>query len=521
MLRRIAWWRAGLLIAIALCAVAGARPACPDCVSEPVALALADGTPIAARLYMPAGGDTHLPAVVVVHGYLGNSGFVTVPWVADLTALGIATLVIDRRGHGESGGAWWPVPRHADGVRLEALAPDVRAAVTYLRGLAPRIDAARIALIGHSDGGTGAITAASADWDVAATVSLSASAAPWEYVNHVAPRNLLLVYGGADRFILHETDRLLISAATRGYLDGAGTAGTMADGSARRLVRVDGFGHLDVLFSSAARRTALEWVASALDTERPVHLSPQRWPWVITGLLALLLLVWAWNGVPISNRSPGSWPRRIATAAMLTVLWTAALAAAAWSAPQWANVVPVQEANIVIALSACVGIVMGSATIGQWLGRRRGWLADEPRSAGSGRFAAIGRGALAGLVVQLVVEVLLLPVYSPAVTGSRLLLFVLFLLPAGGAFAALSAAAACLRDGQVAPGVPVDWLFAALTAVLATAWFTRMSALPVVLLAAALLFSGAVRVSGRSNIAAAAFGTVMYARAAAAVCAFY
>jgi hypothetical protein len=48
-----------------------------------------------------------------------------------------------------------------------------------------------------------------------------------------------------------------------------------------------------------------------------------------------------------------------------------------------------------------------------------------------------------------------------------------------------------------------------------------MSALPVELLAFALIIVGAARAGGRSAAAAAACGAVVYARCAALVCAFY
>lgn len=507
-----------LIAAITGCWFAGNAPLCTGCVSEPVSLPLADGNLLEGRLYLPPGARRNLPAVAVVHGYLGNRGFVEVPWVADVMSLGAAALVLDRPGHRASGGRWWPVEQHGD-IRLSALAPDIRAAVAYLRGRAPLVDPARIALVGHSDGGTAAIVAASADWDIAATVSLSASVAPWEYVSHRAPRNLLLIYGEQDRFILAETDLLLIDAATRGNLHRDGMVGALADGSARRLLRVSGYGHLDILYSDVARQTALAWVAQAMRIDREVRLSPVRWPWVVAGLLLLVALVFVWSGTPTHNRdSPltlQQWLIRGGKVAAIVLLWSGGLALGSWIAPRMCGV-PAQEGSIVAGVLLGTGACMSALAIP--LQRSLRLVANAGLTA---TFASFGHGAVAGLLVVLVAEALLRPIYGFPLTGQRLALFGLFILPATPAFAAACAAINWIPSGEITRGVPVEWALAGITAAVATSWFVRMSALPIVLLACTLVFVGAYRRGGRPIASAAAFGAVMYARLAADVCAFY
>lgn len=499
--------------AIALCCLGANAPVCTNCSTETVRLALGDGTALSGRLYLPRGGATTLPAVLVIPGYLANTGFVEVPWAADLTDLGMAALFLDRRGHGRSGGNWWPTRRDGD-VPLREFAPDVGAAVTYLRGRAPLVDSGRIALLGHSDGGTAAIMAASADWDIGATVSVSASVAPWEYVNHVAPRDLLLVYGGDDRFILADTDLLLIDAATRGYLHGEGQVGSLGDGSARRLLRVDRYGHLNVLYSAAARREALTWLAGAMGIQREARLSPLRWRWVVAGLLSMWLLVLAWNGVPVASPAREQWLIRGSKAAIIVILWTAGLFLASWVGPRLRGL-PVQEGNSVagLMLGACAS--MGALAI--WLFRRR----HLHEGVQGSWFHDLWRGAIAGLLVQLTAELILRPVYGFTLGGPRLALSAIFLLLAFPAFSALCAATRWLPNGLIVRGVAVELVLGGITAALATEWFVRMSALPVVLLACTLAFVAAYRASGGAAIGAAAFGAVMYARAAADVCAFY
>jgi dienelactone hydrolase len=516
-----------LLTALVFCCHNGRAPACTDCVEEALALSAGDATTLRARVFTPrghadasdaqrdrAGAARGLPAVVVIPGYLANTGFLEIPWAADLTRAGMVALLIDRRGHGGSSGTWWPAA-HDTETRLEALAPDIRAALAYLRGRAPLVDPERIALLGHSDGATGALMAASGDWDVAATVSISASVAPWEYVNHAAPRNLLLLYGGADRFILADTDRFLIDSATRGYLHGDGEVGSRADGTARRLERVPGYGHLEILYSDVARRAALAWLAGALGATGEVALSPLRWGWVVAGLLLLLCLIYAWNvsAPPLAARV--SVPIHIGKLLLLAGLWTLGIAFAAWLGPQLYRM-PVQEGGVVTAVLAGTAVSMGAVAIPLFLRRRR----PSPGARRRWTIELLG-GAAAGLAVQLAAELILRPMYAFPFTEQRLALFGLFILISAPAFAALCTAATWLPAGQVAPAMPIEVVLAGITAAVATVWFVRMSALPLVLLACALLFVGAYRSGGRAPIGAAAFGAVLYARAAADVCAFY
>ncbi len=504
--------RATLLIGMAACTALAGRPPCPSCRIEEVRLSLPDGISIFGRLYLPT-DMTNLPAVVVAHGYLGNSGFLEVPWAADLTHLGVAALFVDRRGHGRSGGSWYP-PAANGGVRLQNLYLDLHAAVAFLRQRAPLIDPTRIGLVGHSDGGTGAMMVASADWDVAATVALSASAAPWEYVNYVAPHNLLLLYGGEDHFILSETDHLLMQQATRGYLDGEGEIGNRRDGSARRLVRVPGFGHVDLVYSTEARRETLQWLADTFALPAPVVLSPSPIAWFSIGTAVLVLALLLWNGLP-AKPIPVQARHRLLVTSMVVSSWAVGLAIAGRVGPQLQNL-PVQEGGIVFAVLVGESLLMGSIALGA-----TAWMKTAPvvRIRGSD----IGRGVLAALVVQLAWELLLRPVYATPVSSARLILFGLFLPPSLAAFAAAGRAGilAAGSAGQVIRGVSIETVLAVLTAILTPQLFVRMAMLPVLLLALALLMAGAYRAGGRSAAATAAFGAVIFARNASLICAWY
>lgn len=95
--------------------------------------------------------------------------------IADhLTRSGIAVLRVDDRGVGESGGSV------AESVHAD-LAADVRAGVAFLANH-PDIDARRIGLLGHSEGGAIAGTVAAATDDVAFIVLMAATGVPGDEV---------------------------------------------------------------------------------------------------------------------------------------------------------------------------------------------------------------------------------------------------------------------------------------------------------------------------------------------------
>ena len=120
---------------------------------------------LAGTLAKPSGlGAGPFPVVVIVAG--------TGPWKrggwanirARLLASGLATLTYDKRGQGQSTGAFIDT--------LPAMERDVAASVAFLRSR-PDVDRQRIALLGTSQGAVAAPMVASRDPAVAAVVMLS------------------------------------------------------------------------------------------------------------------------------------------------------------------------------------------------------------------------------------------------------------------------------------------------------------------------------------------------------------
>jgi fermentation-respiration switch protein FrsA (DUF1100 family) len=91
----------------------------------------------AAWLYSPAGESGTVPLIVMAHGLTGTRRDRLGPFAERFADAGVAALVFDHRGFGDSTGE----PDHVDPVlQLE----DWRAAIGYARAL-PGVDPGRIA----------------------------------------------------------------------------------------------------------------------------------------------------------------------------------------------------------------------------------------------------------------------------------------------------------------------------------------------------------------------------------------
>src|ERR1700681_2616029 len=122
------------------------------------------GEDCAAWLYPAAGGSNEaMPLIVMAHGLSGTRRDRLGAFAERFAAAGIAALVFDYRGFGDSTGE---PDLFEPSLQLE----DWRAAIAFARSL-PDIDAGRVATFGSSLGGGNALAAAAEDPKVAAVIS--------------------------------------------------------------------------------------------------------------------------------------------------------------------------------------------------------------------------------------------------------------------------------------------------------------------------------------------------------------
>ena len=175
----------------------------------------AAGTVVVGTLALPQTADARMPAMVLAHGSGGILRGREDAWVARLNALGIATFVVDSftpRGLQSTS---------RDQSRLSTMV-NLADALAALRLLAthPRIDPARIGVMGFSRGGQVALYSAleplrhgmiDGDLRFAAHVALYPSCSIPYRAERVSGAPILMLLGGADDYTP--------AAACRGYAD--------------------------------------------------------------------------------------------------------------------------------------------------------------------------------------------------------------------------------------------------------------------------------------------------------------
>ncbi|SDG39373.1 Serine aminopeptidase, S33 [Bradyrhizobium sp. Rc2d] len=117
----------------------------------------------AAWLYPAAVDEGARPIIVMAHGLTGTRRDRLGAFADRFAAAGIAALVFDYRGFGDSTG-------EPDLYEPSRQLDDWRAAIAFARSL-PGVDAERVATLGSSSGGGHALAAAAADRKIAAAIS--------------------------------------------------------------------------------------------------------------------------------------------------------------------------------------------------------------------------------------------------------------------------------------------------------------------------------------------------------------
>ena len=137
------------------------------------------GDACAAWLYPAAGGATVAPVIVMAHGLSGTRRDRLGPFAERFAEAGIAALLFDHRGFGDSGG-------EPDLFHPTRQLEDWRAAIAFARSL-PGVDPHRVATFGSSMGGGNALAAAADDPRIAAAISQVPFLDIWRQAHRSSP----------------------------------------------------------------------------------------------------------------------------------------------------------------------------------------------------------------------------------------------------------------------------------------------------------------------------------------------
>ena len=173
------------------------RPAALGLDAQPVHIPGPNGKTLFAW-FVPPPGAAKVPAVVVMHGWGANASMM-LPSAVPLHGAGLAVLLLDARCHGASG--------DEDFTSLPRFAQDIEAGLDWL-ARQPRVDAKRLAVIGHSVGAGAALLSATRRNDIRAVISISAFAHPYEVMRRLLAQHHI-PYFGLGWYVLRHVQRVI------------------------------------------------------------------------------------------------------------------------------------------------------------------------------------------------------------------------------------------------------------------------------------------------------------------------
>lgn len=156
-----------------------------------------DSVVLAGTLFLPPTNGPH-PGVVIVHGSGSQTRDAYVSFATVFAQHGVATLIYDKRGTGQSTGSWQHSP-------FGALADDASAAVEFLARRA-EVDSARVGIWGGSEGGWIAPWVAARSRRVAFVVTQSAPVVTAEQQHLFQVEQLVRDSGGTARDVQDARD---------------------------------------------------------------------------------------------------------------------------------------------------------------------------------------------------------------------------------------------------------------------------------------------------------------------------
>jgi pimeloyl-ACP methyl ester carboxylesterase len=165
---------------------------------------------LSGSLLLPNVAERKAPAALFLHGSGGEGRWASRYLATRFARAGIAALIYDKRGVGQSTGDWQT-------ATPDDLAADAAAAIAQLRSM-PMIDPDRIGIYGHSQGGTLAPLVASKAPHMAFIIASAAAGLPPEQVEIYSVENSMGVGAlpSPEAGLAHEYVESLVTTAYRG-----------------------------------------------------------------------------------------------------------------------------------------------------------------------------------------------------------------------------------------------------------------------------------------------------------------
>ncbi|MBW4418306.1 MAG: alpha/beta hydrolase [Myxacorys californica WJT36-NPBG1] len=210
------------------------------------------------------------PGVLVAHGFAGSKQLM-LGYGYVLARAGYAVMLWDFDGHGAN-------PNPLGGVDGNALQKNLQVALRSLTEQ-PGVDASRLALLGHSMGGSAVLSAGVNDVNrFAATIAVSSAGGS---MTPQAPRNLQLQVGTWEGRLIPYAERALAQAG--------GANSQFEQGRARELIVVPSVEHITILFNGGSHQAALKWLDASFNRQSTSHYVDRRMIWYFLHLFGWLL----------------------------------------------------------------------------------------------------------------------------------------------------------------------------------------------------------------------------------------
>ncbi|MEM2906558.1 MAG: alpha/beta hydrolase, partial [Candidatus Odinarchaeota archaeon] len=204
-----------------------------------------DGVPVVFDVIKKPAASSNAPVAVLIHGFSGNRKMMKMIGLA-LADKGVVSVLVDLRGHGDSGGFM---------SYVNSFDADIQAVLGELASKSLG-NISRLVFIGHSMGGSVAVNM-SKILQPLATVGIAPAISP-SSVNITDPENLLLIISEGDTVI----DNQAVINAFYESINGTGEPNIIyyAGGSEKKLFTDDYSDHLSVLYRPPVIDEIVKWV---------------------------------------------------------------------------------------------------------------------------------------------------------------------------------------------------------------------------------------------------------------------